>query len=159
MTADAPDGRGPRAAGGHDLPAVVRMLRDRLSVAQLRTASILAGGAAGALVRAGVGRAIPVRPGEWPWATFTVNIAGALILAWVTTRLAETVAPTRYWRLLVGTGFCGALTTFSTFQVETIRLARDGHTALGLGYATASMAAGMAAAVGATVLARRHRYG
>jgi CrcB protein len=141
------------------IPAPVRVLRERFTVGQLRTASILAGGAVGALVRAGAGRALPPRPGEWPWATFAVNIAGALVLAWLTTRLSEMVAPTRYWRLMLGTGFCGALTTFSTFQVETIRLARDGHGVLALGYATASMAAGMAVAVGATVLARRHRYG
>lgn len=111
------------------------------------------------MARAGAGRALPARPGEWPWATFGVNVAGALLLAWLTTRLSEMVAPTRYWRLMLGTGFCGALTTFSTFQVETIRLARDGHGGLALGYATASMTAGMTAAVGATVLARRHRYG
>jgi fluoride exporter len=159
VTANAPDGRGPRAAGTHGIPPVVRLLRDRFSAARLRTVAILCGGALGALARAGVGRALPVRPGDWPWATFIVNVAGALILAWLTTRLAEMVAPTRYWRLLLGTGFCGALTTFSTFQVETIRLARDGHAALGLAYATASMAAGMAVAVGATVVARRHRYG
>ena len=143
----------------HDLPVGVRLLRDRFSVAQLRAAAILGGGAVGALARAGVGRAIPVEAGRWPWATFAVNVAGAFILAWLTTRLAEMVAPTRYWRLLLGTGFCWALTTFSTFQVETIRLARDGHAALGLAYAVTSMAVGMAAAVGATILARRHRYG
>jgi CrcB protein len=149
----------PRSAQPETLAATVVALRDRFGVAQLRVASILAGGAMGALARAGVGRALPVRPGHWPWATFAVNLAGALILAWVTTRLTEMVAPTRYWRLLLGTGFCGALTTFSTFQVETIRLARDGHVALGLAYAAASMAAGMAVAVAATVVARRHRYG
>ncbi|HEX7298866.1 MAG TPA: fluoride efflux transporter CrcB [Solirubrobacteraceae bacterium] len=149
----------PRPAHTEGIPAFVRLLFDRFDVARLRIASILAGGAAGALVRAAVGHALPVRPGDWPWATFAVNVAGALILAWLTTRLAEMVAPTRYWRLLLGTGFCGALTTFSTFQVETIRLARDGHAALGLAYATASMAAGMAAAVAATIVARRHRYG
>ena len=141
------------------VPAPLRLLRRRFTVAQLQTLSILAGGAVGALARAGVGRALPLRPGTWPWATFAVNIAGAFVLAWITTRLAEMVPPTRYWRLLVGTGFCGALTTFSTFQVETIRLARDGYGGLALGYAIASIAAGMAAAVGATVLARRHRYG
>jgi fluoride exporter len=141
------------------VPAPLRLLRRRFTVAQLQTLSILAGGAVGALARAGAGRALPLRPGAWPWATFAVNIAGAFVLAWITTRLSEMVPPTRYWRLLVGTGFCGALTTFSTFQVETIRLARDGYGGLALGYAIASIAAGMAAAVGATVLARRHRYG
>jgi CrcB protein len=141
------------------VPAFARLLVGRFSVAHLRVASILAGGAAGALVRAAVGRSLPARPRDWPWATFAVNVAGTLILAWLTTRLAEMVAPTRYWRLLLGTGFCGALTTFSTFQVETIRLARDGHAALGFAYASASMAVGMAAAVGATIIARRHRYG
>jgi CrcB protein len=159
VTANAPDGLGPRAAGTRGIPPVVRLLRDRLDAGQLRTVSILLGGAVGALARAGVGRALPVRPGDWPWATFMVNIAGAAILAWLTTRLTETVAPTRYWRPLIGTGFCGALTTLSTFQVETIRLARDGHAGLGLAYATASIAAGMAVAVGLTVVARRHRYG
>ena len=159
MTANASDGGRTRAVETRGVPPLVRTLRDRVAATHLRTASILAGGAAGALVRAGVGRAFPVQPGEWPWATFAVNVAGAAILAWLTTRLAEMIAPTRYWRLLIGTGFCGALTTFSTFQVETIKLARDGHAALGFAYATASMAAGMAAAIGATLIARRHRYG
>lgn len=130
-----------------------------MTVSQLRAASVLAGGALGALARAGVGRALPTGAGEWPWATFAVNVAGALALAWLTTRLAEMVAPTRFWRFLLGTGFCGALTTFSTFQVETIRLARDGRPGLALGYATATLAAGMGVAVAATVLARRRRYG
>ena len=158
MTANASGGGRTRAAETGVQP-LVRALRDRVSAPHLRTVSILAGGAVGALARAGVGRAVPMRPGEWPWATFAVNLAGAAILAWLTTRLAEMIAPTRYWRLLIGTGFCGALTTFSTFQVETIRLARDGHAALGFAYATVSMTAGLAAAIGATVVARRHRYG
>jgi CrcB protein len=136
-----------------------RLLRDHVGDPSLRTASILLGGAVGALARAGVGRALPSHPGEWPWATFTVNIAGAAFLAWLTTRLAEVVAPTRYWRLLLGTGFCGALTTFSTFQVETIRLARDGHEGLATAYAVASMSLGLGLAAALTVLARRHRYG
>jgi fluoride exporter len=130
-----------------------------LSVARLRVLSILVGGAVGALARAALSEALPHRGGDWPWATFAVNLAGAFVLAWGTTRLAERVAPTLYWRLLLGTGFCGALTTFSTFQVETIRLARDGHAGVAAGYAAASLAAGMACAVGGTVIARRARYG
>jgi CrcB protein len=130
-----------------------------MSQPRLRTLAILAGGAAGALARAGVGEALPAHGGQWPWATFTVNVAGALLLAWLTTRLTEMVAPTRYWRFLLGTGFCGALTTFSTFQVETITLARDGSLGLAAGYAAVSLAAGMLVTVAATVVARRRRYG
>jgi fluoride exporter len=130
-----------------------------VSVARLRTLSVLAGGAVGALARAGVGEALPHGRGAWPWSTFAVNLAGAALLAWLTTRLTEMVAPTRYWRFLLGTGFCGALTTFSTFQVETIRLADDGYAGVAAGYAAASLAAGMAVAAAATVLARRRRYG
>jgi CrcB protein len=121
--------------------------------------SILVGGAIGALARGGIAKALPHAAGAWPWATFSVNLLGALLLAWLTTRLAEMVAPTRYWRFLLGTGFCGAFTTFSTFQVETIRLARDGHPALAAAYGAASIACGMAVAVAATVVARRRRYG
>ena len=120
--------------------------------------AILVGGAVGALARAGMAEALPHTVGEWPWATFVVNLAGAALLAWLTTRLAEMVAPTRYWRLLIGTGFCGALTTFSTFQVETIQIADHGHAGLAFAYAAASIAAGMALAVAATVGARRRRY-
>ena len=131
----------------------------RLGIGQARIAAIMIGGAIGTLARAGLAEAVPQQAGEWPWATFAVNLAGAFILGWLLTRLAERTAPSRNWRFFAGTGFCGALTTFSTFQVETIRLARDGYGGLALGYAVASIAAGMAAAVGATVLARRHRYG
>jgi CrcB protein len=128
-------------------------------VTRLRVAAILAGGATGALARAGVAEALPPAPGTWPWATFSVNLLGALLLAWLTTRLNEMVAPTRYWRFLLGTGLCGAITTFSTFQVETIALARDGEATTAAGYAAASLAGGMAVAVAATVVARRRRYG
>jgi fluoride exporter len=130
-----------------------------MSIGRLRTISILVGGAVGALARASIAQALPHHGAQWPWATFSVNLAGALLLGWLTTRLAEHVAPTLYWRFLVGTGFCGALTTFSTFQVETIRLAKDGHSGVAVGYATASLALGMACAIGGTLLARRRRYG
>jgi CrcB protein len=130
-----------------------------MNVAQLRVVALLAGGATGALARATVAEALPHASGSWPWATFSVNLVGALLLAWLITRLNEVVAPTRYWRLLLGTGLCGALTTFSTFQVETIRLANDGHAATAVGYAAASLGAGMAVAVAATVGARKRRYG
>jgi fluoride exporter len=136
-----------------------RVRAGRLSVSQVRTMAVLAGGAAGALARAGLADALPRADGQWPWATFAVNVAGAALLAWLTTRLAEMLPPTRYWRSLLGTGFCGALTTFSTFQVEAIKLARERSVLLAAAYVGASVGAGMFAAVGATVLARRRRYG
>src|SRR5436305_14198467 len=103
----------PRPVRGRFLPARVI---EKIGVSRARVLSILVGGAAGALVRAAVEKALPPAPGSWPWATFIVNLAGTALLAWLTTRLTELVAPGRYWRMLIGTGFCGALTTFSTFH-------------------------------------------
>lgn len=130
-----------------------------LGFAQLRTIAIMAGGAAGALTRGGLAEAFPASPGEWPWGTFIANQLGALLLAWLSTELAETVVPTRAWRPLLGTGFCGALTTFSAFQVETIQIVRHGRPGLAAAYALVSIAVGMACAVAGTVYARRTRYG
>jgi CrcB protein len=113
------------------------------------------GGALGALTRAAIAEVLSHDPGAWPWATFTANMAGTLLLAWVTTRLTEPFARAPVWRLLVGTGFCGALTTFSTLQVEIIELMRSGEPALAAAYAVTSLAAGMAAAALATHAARR----
>ncbi|MEZ5078006.1 MAG: fluoride efflux transporter CrcB [Solirubrobacterales bacterium] len=137
---------------------VTGQLQD-VRIARLRTASILVGGAAGALARAGLAEALPSSSGSWPWATFAVNLVGAGLLAWLTTRLDEILPPSRYVRMLLGTGLCGALTTFSTFQIEVLRLAKDGYPGTAGGYAAASLAAGMAIAVAASVVARRRRYG
>ena len=104
-------------------------------------------------------KALPHSGGSWPWATFAVNLAGAALLAWLTTRLDEILPPSRYVRMLLGTGLCGALTTFSTFQIEVLRLAKDGYAGTAVGYAAASLTAGMAIAIAATVVARRRRYG
>jgi CrcB protein len=136
-------------------PAAQRL---RLTIAQARIAAIMIGGAVGTLARAGVAEALPHTPTEWPWATFLVNLLGAFILGWLLTRLAERVAPSRYWRLFVGTGFCGALTTFSTFQIETFRFADAGRIGLAVAYPLASLAAGMAVAVAGVMLARWGRH-
>jgi len=130
----------------------------RLDVARARILAILAGGTVGTLARAGLAEALPHTGAQWPWATFIANLAGALILGWLLTRLAERTAPSRYWRFLAGTGFCGALTTFSTFQVETFQFVRAGHLGLAVAYPAASIAAGMTLAVGGVLIARWGRH-
>jgi fluoride exporter len=130
-----------------------------ITVGRLRGIAILIGGVAGALARAGLAEAFPAEAGEWPWGTFIANQLGTLMLAWLTTELTEVVVPTRFWRPLLGTGFCGALTTFSAFQVETIEMARHDRPGLAAAYAVVSIAVGMACAVAGTVYARRRTYG
>jgi CrcB protein len=111
-------------------------------------AAVIAGGALGTLARAGLAEAIPVHPGAWPWATFVANVLGSLILGWV-------VVARERWRPLVGTGFCGALTTFSTFQVQLVELGDDGHVPLAALYLAVSVLVGLAAAAAGARLARR----
>jgi CrcB protein len=130
----------------------------RLSTAQARIAVIAAGGAVGTLARAGLAEAVPPRAGHWPWATFIANLAGAFILGWLLTRLAERTAPSRHWRFFAGTGFCGALTTFSTFQIETFQFVRHGDVGLAVAYPLVSIVAGMAVAVAGVLLSRWGRH-
>jgi fluoride exporter len=89
--------------------------------------------------------------------TFAVNVVGAFLLGYFATRLQERLPLSAYRRPLLGTGFCGALTTFSTMQLELLRMIDDARWALALGYALTSVAAGFAAVLVATNLVRRVR--
>jgi len=60
-------------------------------------------------------------------------------------------------RPLLGTGFCGALTTFSTFQIELLQLARHHHPGLAALYLAGSIGSGLVAVYVATILVRRVR--
>ena len=86
-----------------------------------------------------------------PWGTLTVNVAGSLLLGVVAGAVATSGAPS--WLLtLVGTGFCGALTTFSTFGFETVRLVEDGSWLEAAVNVTLSLAVGLAACLGGWAL-------
>jgi CrcB protein len=117
--------------------------------------AIFAGGFIGAVARAEIGVALPAHAGEWPWATFIVNIAGAFLLGYFATRLQERLPLSAYRRPFLGTGICGALTTFSTMQVELLQMFDQSRIGLALGYACASIVLGFAAVVVATNLVRR----
>jgi fluoride exporter len=114
-------------------------------------AAIFAGGFLGAVARAELTAALPAGAGEWPWATFIVNVAGAFLLGYAVTRLQERLPLSAYRRPFVGTGVCGGLTTFSTVQVELLRMPAG----LAVAYAGTSIALGFLAVAAGTNLVRR----
>ncbi|ORB32305.1 fluoride efflux transporter CrcB [Mycolicibacterium parafortuitum] len=122
-------------------------------------AAVFAGGAIGTLARSGFEELAAADPGRWPWPTFTVNIVGAFLLGVFVTRLLERLPVSSYRRPFLGTGLCGGLTTFSTMQVETLRMVEHGHYGLAVGYVVTSILVGFGAVYLGTVLVRRVRVG
>ncbi len=120
-------------------------------------AAVFIGGVAGALARVWIGLHLTAGAGCWPWATFLINIAGSIVLAYGVTRLQERLPLSTYRRPLLGTGFCGAFTTFSTMQVEIVTMLDAGRVGLAVGYAAASIVAGYVAVWLTSALVRRVR--
>jgi fluoride exporter len=120
-------------------------------------AAIFAGGALGALTRAALSTLVDADPARWPWPTFVVNIVGAFLVGYFTTRLLERLPLSSYRRPLLGTGLCGGLTTFSTMQVETLKMIQHGHWVLATSYTIVSIVLGLLAVHLATAMVRRVR--
>jgi fluoride exporter len=153
MAATSQPGRPDAAPAGRT--SRLRALADRHAL----SGAIVAGGALGALARLALDELMPVEPGRWPWSTLTANLIGCALLGYVATRLLERLPPSAYRRPLLGTGLCGALTTFSSLQVEALALGRDGHGTLALGYVATSLVAGLLLVTVTTALVRRARLG
>ncbi|HXB63439.1 MAG TPA: fluoride efflux transporter CrcB [Solirubrobacteraceae bacterium] len=119
--------------------------------------AIFAGGAAGGLLRVWLGSTFVTTATQWPWAIFAINVSGSLLLGYFATRLQDRLPLSTYRRPLLGTGFCGAYTTFSTMQVELLAMLEHHRYTLAAGYAIASIAAGYAAIWVATAMVRRVR--
>ena len=115
--------------------------------------AVFIGGCLGGLARYGITSAWPTPSGRFPWATLNVNLTGAFVLAIVIVVAAETFS-SRYVRPLLGTGVCGAYTTFSSIVVTTDELFAHDHASTAIVYVTASAAGGLAAAWLGLVLAR-----
>ncbi|WP_310725344.1 fluoride efflux transporter CrcB [Streptomyces sp. N2A] len=115
---------------------------------------VIAGAVVGAPLRYLTDRAVQARHDTlFPWGTFTVNVVGSLILGLVTGAAAAGAASS-HLQLLLGTGFCGALTTYSTFSYETLRLAEDGARFFALANVVASLVVGLGAAFAGAALAQ-----
>lgn len=107
---------------------------------------VVAGAVVGAPLRYLTDRAVQARHDSlFPWGTFVVNATGCLILGLVT-GAASAGAAGPDLRLLLGTGLCGALTTYSTFSYETLRLTEAGSGLYAAVNVVASVVAGLAAA-------------
>ncbi|MFI9200271.1 fluoride efflux transporter CrcB [Streptomyces sp. NPDC053048] len=111
---------------------------------------VVTGAMAGAPLRYLTDRFVQSRHDSvFPWGTFVVNVVGCLVLG-----VLAGAVPDERLRLLLGTGLCGALTTYSTFSYETLRLAQDGARGYAVLNAAASVVCGVGAAFAGVMVGR-----
>lgn len=116
----------------------------------VKTAILAFGGAVGTIARYWLGQWINMQPWTrgFPLGTMMVNVSGSFVLGLVAVVFIERLPPDhRHWYLLLGTGFCGGYTTFSTFEYETFRLIQDGSWGMALANVLGSVLAGFLAVV------------
>ncbi|MCU4186250.1 fluoride efflux transporter CrcB [Acidiferrimicrobium sp. IK] len=124
---------------------------------------VVAGGFLGAAAREAVEQALPTARGGFPAATFAINVCGAFILGALLealVRAGDDSGWRRRTRLMAGTGFCGAFTTYSTFAVETVQLVRAGRLGTAILYGLATVVTGLlatTAGIGVAGSGRRRR--
>jgi fluoride exporter len=116
--------------------------------------SLAFGGALGAMARYAISLGLPTESGRFPWGTFVINVSGSLVLGFLLIMLIEQFPRGRLVRPVIGTGFIGAYTTFSTFTVESVNLVRAGDPETALAYIGASLVVGLLAVFTGMVAAR-----
>ena len=113
------------------------------------------GGGLGAAGRYGVSLAAPARVGEWPFATFTINVLGSLLIGILGGWLATKGEASEQLRLLLGVGVLGGFTTFSAFSLETMRMIERNDWLGASTYSIGSVLAGLAAVAIGLLTAKR----
>src|SRR5665811_2519435 len=94
-------------------------------------------------IRVGLAEAVQRGPGQWPWATFAVNMAGALLIGFLVGRLRDHPEDSLRHPFLM-TGITGTLTTFSALQLELFELVDEGDLGIAAAYVGATMVIGYA---------------
>ena len=120
-----------------------------------RAAAIAIGGAAGAGMRWAI--VINVDAGQFPWPVFALNVAGSFLLGALLAAEGEQPRARLVLSDAGGIGFCGGLTTFSTFAVEVVDLVRAGHATTAGIYAVTSVAFAILGVIGGGAVVRRLR--
>lgn len=116
--------------------------------------AVACGGAIGATLRYIFSTTFPNDPSAFAWATFTENVIGSLMLGYMLVVILERLPPMRHVQPFLCTGVLGSFTTFSNFSVEIITNLENGHPRVGVGYALASVVAGLIAAIIGMAVAR-----
>lgn len=154
-----PDSATHRVAAGHpaepDIDAGVPRRRRTLRDAPWTVLGVIsAGGSLGALARYGLTVAFPHASSAFPWATFTINVAGCLLIGALMAVITETGLVHRLVRPFLGVGVLGGFTTFSTYIVDVQQAVTATAAATGLAYLVATPVAALVAVLVGSHLAR-----
>jgi CrcB protein len=117
-------------------------------------AVVAVGGAVGSGARYGLAQAFPHGPGAFPWATFGINVSGCLLIGVLIVAVTEVWDAHPLARPFLGTGILGGFTTFSTYAVDALTLAGDGHPRRALLYGGLTLVCALAAAAAGMRLTR-----
>ena len=122
---------------------------------RLELGAIALGGAVGALSRVGLSHAFPPTPGSWPWVTFAINLLGTFALGFLVVYLQRHRPLSTLHHPLLATGLCGTFTTFSTLQLEVLRMIDRHRDGVALAYVASSVAGGYLLVSIATAIVHR----
>lgn len=104
---------------------------------------VFLGGGLGSLFRFLISRWLPVKPEQFPWATFTANLISCFLLGLLFYFFLNRSEVSQNQKLFFTAGFCGGFSTFSTFSLENFQLLESGHWGLGILNVLASVCLGI----------------